>query len=400
MIRDTLITFYLLCYKNFFNLFKLFPLKDKVTFVITFGDNSKYVYDEIKKQKRPVDIVVLYKGKSSFYFTPHNDVTLIPLDTFNIFDFFRRIFHLATSKYILIDNYFGFLAAIKFKRGVECIQLWHASGAIKKFGAEDISVDKRSKRAQERFFRVYKNFHKVIVGSDVMADIFMKAFNLSDKNILRTGIPRTDFFYNEEIQHNMIEKLIEGNPALKNKKKILYAPTYRDQQLDHFEMKLELDKMFDELGPDYIVLLRLHPAVKHVSNYSELYPGFVYDYSSSTYDINELLLISDYLITDYSSIPYEFSLLNKPMIFFAYDLDTYKKERGLWDDYEKMVPGPVVKKTTDIIHLMKENQFDLEQVRNYAGKWNKYSTGNSSEKLVKYMFEKDSFAVRARGHYK
>jgi CDP-glycerol glycerophosphotransferase (TagB/SpsB family) len=105
---------------------------------------------------------------------------------------------------------------------------------------------------------------------------------------------------------------------------ILYAPTYRDHQLDQFELKLDLEKMYQELSDEYVLLLRFHPAIKSSLENNELYSNFVYDYSSSRYDANELLLITDLLITDYSSIPYEFSLLNKPMIFLLMILNNTK----------------------------------------------------------------------------
>lgn len=390
MVREISITLYLIIFKLVFNFFKLMSLKNKVTFVITFGDNSKYVYEEVRKKKAFEEVVVLYKGSSYLYFEEYEDVKLIPFETKNIMSMLKSIYHLATSKYVLVDNYFGFLASIKFKQKVECIQLWHASGAIKKFGLEDQSVEMRSSKAKERFNQVYKKFNKVIVGSDVMADTFMRSFSLKNMNILRTGIPRTDFFYDEQLHEKIKAKLINENLFIKDKKRILYAPTYRDHQLDHFEIELDLEKMAEELGDRYVVILRLHPAIKNTLNYSKLFPGFVFDYSSSEYDINELLLLSDILITDYSSLPYEFSLLNKPMIFFAYDLEEYKIERGILDNYEKVVPGPVVTQTNDVINIIKKDHFNLEQVAKYAREWNKYSTGKASENLVKYMLSEES----------
>ena len=388
--KELIISLYLLVFKLLFNLFNLIPLKNKVTFTISFGDNSQYVYEELRKHDQSLEVVVLYKGSAAKYFQSYDGIKLIPFESFNPVHMIQSIYHLATSKHIIVDNYFAFLSVTDFKEGVECIQLWHASGAIKKFGLEDQSVQYRSKKAQERFLRVYKKFNKVVVGSDVMASIFMSAFNLPQESILRTGIPRTDFFYDEKKQNELIDSLIKENPVLKTKKKILYAPTYRDNQLNSFEFELELDQMVKELGEDYVLLLRLHPAIKNPVDYSKLYPGFVYDYSSPKYDINELLLIANYLITDYSSIPYEFSLLNKPMIFFAYDLETYKKDRGLIDRFEQTVPGPVVEKTSEIVRLIKENQFNLENIKEYASKWNKYSTGNSSKNLVRYLFNEEA----------
>lgn len=384
--REIIKEIYLLFYKVTFSIFNLLPARNKVTFVISFGDNSRYVYDQMIRNKVSCEVVVLYQGSSNSYFKNVDNIELIPLNSLNIYFLIRGIYHLATSKYVLIDNYFGFLAAFDFKKNVECIQLWHASGAIKKFGLEDHSTVSRSKRAKARFLKVYQNFHKAVVGSDVMADFFIKAFGLSSENILFTGIPRTDFFFDQDLEQSIKEQYNERYPEWHYKKKILYAPTYRDGQLDYFKLKLDLSFMERELGDDYVLLLRLHPAIKNTSNYANQHPDFVYDFSSAKYDIYELLLVADYLITDYSSIPYEFSLLGKPMVFFAYDLEIYEKERGLWARYETMVPGPVVKSSEEIITVIKESSFDLKVVKDYSRKWNKYSNGQSSENLVNYMF--------------
>ncbi|OIK16431.1 CDP-glycerol--glycerophosphate glycerophosphotransferase [Bacillus sp. MUM 116] len=381
-----MISIYLLLFKCLFALCNLLPLKNKVTFVVSFGDNSKYVYQEMCNQKIPFETVFLCKGLSKRHFLSYRNIKLLTFESINVIDTCKSIYHLATSKYIIIDNYFGFLAVTNFKHDVECIQLWHAAGAIKKFGLEDQSIGTRSKRANERFLQVYEKFHKVVVGSDAMAAIFKNAFNLDDQNILRTGIPRSDFFYDVKLRNDIILQLISENEDIKYKKVILYAPTFRDGQLDQFKLHLDIEKMYHKLRDHYIVLLRLHPAVKNTTDFGKNYPGFVYDYSSPKVNINELLLVTDILISDYSSIPYEFSLLNKPMIFFAYDLLQYKKERGLWDDFQEIVPGPVVYNTEEIINIILENKFDLEKIKEFSKKWNKYSKGKSSENLVHYLF--------------
>ncbi|MDZ5471927.1 CDP-glycerol glycerophosphotransferase family protein [Bacillus sp. 31A1R] len=383
MLRELIITIYLFLIKVFFSLFKLFPLKEHVLFIVSFGDNSKYVLDEMKRQNIQHKVIVHCKKSSERYFLEYKDVSLVPLNSKNPYYFLVSIFHLATSKTIFVDNYFGFLSATNFKKDVDCIQLWHASGAIKKFGLMDESVKHRSKKALDRFQQVYSKFNKVVVGSDTMSEIFQMAFGLTSKNILKTGIPRTDYFYKNSAEKVEIQQL-------NNRQVILYAPTYRDKELDEFKLKLDLDLMYKELSKDYVVALRLHPAVKINSDITVEYPNFVYDYSGSKYDINELLLISDYLITDYSSILYEYSILNRPMIFFAYDLEEYINDRGLWEDYEKMVPGPVVRETSEIINFIREKSFNIETIKDFSLKWNRYSLGTSSENVVKAVFDTQS----------
>lgn len=394
--REILIEVYLLVFKMVFSFMKLFPLKDKVTFVVSFEQNSLFVYKEMKQQRVPFEMVFLSKKSCYRVLKEKTNEKVVSFETTNIFDMVKSIYHLATSKHVIIDNYYGFLAAIHFKENVQCTQLWHAAGAVKTFGLKDRSISHRSHRAQERFEKVYEKFDKVVVGSEAFANIFMEAFHLPAKNILRTGFPRTDLFYNKAEQNQIILNLVKENPALKYKKIILYAPTYRENQLDHFDLQLDIKQMYEELSKDYVLLLKLHPAVKIQANIEEEYKGFVFDYSTYR-DVNELLLITDILISDYSSIPYEFSLLKRPMIFFPYDLEEYKKERGLWGEYEKLLPGPVVFNTKEMIDIISRNAFDYAAIEECSKKWNMYSDGHSSKKLVDSLFIEEEQQTVVRG---
>jgi teichoic acid glycerol-phosphate primase len=398
MVRELAICFYLLIFKCVFSIFSLLPLKNKTTFVISFGDNSQYVYEEIRRQNIPMEVVFLCEKKVFYKFKDEREGTALLFEIRHFIHWVRAVFHLATCRYLFIDNYFGFLAAVTFKKEVQCIQLWHASGAMKKFGLEDESVKTRSENAKQRFLQVYSKFNQVVVGSDIMAEIFMKSFHLKRENILPSGIPRTDFYFNEEAKRKAVASLIHKHPVLKEKKVILYAPTYRDYQLEHFNLVLEIEKMARELGTEYILILRLHPAIKKIVDYSTRYPDFVVDLSYDQYEINDLLVAADYLITDYSSIPYEFSLLRKPMIFFTYDLEEYKRDRGVMGGFEEHLPGPMVKDTESIIDIIKNNRFDVNIIEYYCEKWNQYSKGRSSQNLVQHIFTKDSFENTRKGY--
>ncbi|MEH7158398.1 CDP-glycerol glycerophosphotransferase family protein [Neobacillus drentensis] len=386
MVRELAICFYLLIFKCLFTIFSLFPLKNKTTFVVSFGDNSQYVYEEILRQGIPTKVVFLCEQKAYNKFKDVQKADIILFEPRLVMNWLRSIFHLATSRHIFIDNYFGFLAAVSFRKEVQCIQLWHASGAMKKFGLEDESIKSRTNRAKERFLQVYHKFDQVVVGSEVMTEIFMRSFNLPKEKMLPTGIPRTDFFYNEEAKQKATMTLLSNHPILKDKKIILYAPTYRDNELTHFNLALDVEKMARELGPDYTLILRLHPAIVHKDDYTARYPDFVVDLSSSLYEINDLLAVADILITDYSSIPYEYSLLHRPIIFFTYDFEKYKQERGVMAGFEEQLPGPMVNDTESIIDLIQTNRFDLSQVEYYSEKWNQYSKGHSSQTLVSKLF--------------
>ncbi|EPC8420635.1 CDP-glycerol glycerophosphotransferase family protein [Bacillus wiedmannii] len=386
MTREIIVEAYLILFTILHNIMKIFPIKRKVTFIMSYGENLIFIYDEMKRQKIDYNVVFLYKPTCKYEVDSYSDVKSYKFETKNIFHTIKSVYHLSTSKYVVIDNYFGSLAKVNFKKGVQCIQIWHAAGAIKKFGVLAPSFNKRSLRAQKRFFDVYKNFHKIVVGSDALANIYKDAFVLSDDRILKTGIPRTDLFFYEQRKQENKESILLINPSLKGKKIILYAPTFRDKELVDFDLHLDIDMMYKALKDEYIILIKLHPAVRNKLNHQDKYKDFVYDYSLYP-NINDLFLVTDILITDYSSVPFEFCLLNKPMVFFPYDLKKYAKKRGIIGDYKRNVPGPVVYNTNELIDVITKGSFDTEVLTEFKLKWNQYSQGNSSEKLVNYLFK-------------
>ncbi len=385
MIREIQIAIYLAIFKLLFNLFRVFPIQKKATFIMSYGENALSIYEEMREEQLDLNVVFLYKPTCKYKLKDYPEVKSYQFETLNIVNMIESVYHLATSKYTIIDNYFGFLSTIKFRSGTECIQLWHAAGAIKKFGLL-APVKVRNKRAQKRFVKVYNNFHKIVVGSDALATIYMNAFNLSSDQMLSTGIPRTDLFFNKIRKKQIINKLLNENQSLGKKKVILYAPTFRDEEIEHFNFNLNIEEIYKELHQDYIVLIKLHPAVKDKINYTKEYNNFIFDYSLYP-NINELFLVTDILVTDYSSIPFEFCLLNKPMIFYPYDLEQYQNQRGIIEDYHSTVPGPVIYSTQELIEVIKADNFNMNDIKVFSRKWNQYSRGNSSGKFVDKVFK-------------
>ncbi|WP_409302928.1 CDP-glycerol glycerophosphotransferase family protein [Peribacillus sp. SCS-155] len=390
MVRDLAIEGYLLIFRAVFSFFRLFPLKSKAVFVSSFGDNSWFILNEMDKQQLPIKRVVLKKKSCKIDIKGDGDTIVFHFETKNLIHMLLSIYHLATSRWIIADNYFGFLSAVNFKKGVKVVQIWHAAGAVKKFASKDPSIKFRSERARNRFLKVYSQFDYVTAGSDIMGDIFKESFQIGDGNILKTGVPRTDFFFDQKAKQTAYRALKKSFPELEGKRTILYAPTYRNEELKTDKLALDLDLLYRELEhEDYVLLLKLHPAVTADIDFSSKYPGFVYDLSTFP-DVNQLLLITDVLVTDYSSIPFEYSLLQKPMIFFAYDLEEYSKERGFWEDYKDSMPGPVVYTTADLLMELKKHDYDVVKIEQFRKKWNHYSDGHSSKKLVSFLFGEQS----------
>lgn len=386
MFKEFLITGFLLLTKIIFTLCKLFPIQNKSVLVSSFGDNTDYVAREILRQSKG-DVIILSSKKSNYSFDHLglDQKNIITFDRLNGMDYIRSMFHLARAEVVFVDNYFAFLSVMDFKPNVDCIQLWHAAGAVKKFGMEDPTFYSRSAAAQKRFLNVYKRFDKVVVGSDEMIPIFKTAFNLKEEQFLMTGIPRTDFFFDVDAMGAAKQAVLSEFPTIEGKKVILYAPTFRRNQLNEQAIALDVDKITATLGSEYVLFIRMHPAVK-IGELASVAEGVidVSDYPN----VHHLLVVTDYLISDYSSLPYEFALLNRPQIFYAYDLEAYEKESGFWHSYEEVVPGPVVHSTDEIIDLIRKDDFDFERIQDFSDRWNKYSFGKSSHNLTKILYPK------------
>lgn len=386
MLKELIIKIYLLFTRILFNFMKCFPKRQKYVFVSSFGDNVEYVAREVLAHQLG-DVIILRSKRSRYPYEQlnNNDVKFITYDAMNPIAYIKSIYHLATAQTVLIDNYFAFLSVMHFKKEVECIQLWHAAGAIKRFGFEDPSNIGRPVAAYARFEQVYARFHKIVVGSEEMVDVFEKAFGSSNEQFLKTGIPRTDFFYDEQAMKKASAKVTSIYPQITDKKVVMYAPTFRRNELDEPSIALDVDRLCEALGEDYIIFVRLHPAVS--SEQRSFTHARVIDVSNYPV-VNDLLVVTDVLISDYSSLPYEFALLEKPQLFFAYDVDTYARESGFWDDYEAVVPGPIVYSTDEVINHIQHEKFNMADIRAFSTKWNTYSNGEASKNIIKYLTQK------------
>ncbi|GIO23401.1 CDP-glycerol glycerophosphotransferase family protein [Oceanobacillus sp. J11TS1] len=381
MARELAITAYLFAFRIFFNICKWFPQKKKTVAVASFGDNIAFTLSSLQNLSN--EEIYILKDSSCRYNFDGLKATVIPFDIKHPISYLKSIYHLATAKTILLDTYQGFLASTNFRKGTTCVQLWHAGGALKRFGLEDPTNEVRSNRALKRFKSVYSRFDYSVVGSEKMADSFKESFGLADEQIIRTGIPRSDLLFDQDRRDRVYNNIKKQFPSIRDRKIILYTPTFRNDALDKYDLELDLHRMYQELSDDYVLFIKLHPAVSAGLKY-DLYEDFVYDFSNYK-DTNELLLITDLLISDYSSIPFEYATLERPMIFFAYDLEEYKITSGLIDHYEDVVPGPVVSSTNEIIRVIQSDAFDYEKIRSFKQTYSEYSQGHSSDDLVLFL---------------
>lgn len=329
--------------------------------------NEGYTFHTVKKEDRNI-AGKARKGKGLFEF-----LVLKP-------------YHLATSEFVLLDNVFLPMAYIKFPKRVKVIQLWHGTGTIKRFG-QDVNTGKLKILEQ----RANRSITHLIVNSEETKKQYAQAFGIPLDKVFVYGLPRTDLFFHEKAVKERIQNFYKEYPELRGKKLVLYAPTFRDQEREHPRLMLDTKKLCRELKEEYVYLLRVHPFVAKAFKKSELQNKEKLDnvISMSEYkDLNTLLLVADYLITDYSSIIFEYSLMERPMIFYPYDLEQFSDQgRGFYYPYESYVPGPVVQDTDALVLLLKDNEFDLNRIRSFKNRNYGYLDGKSAERLYLHIFK-------------
>ncbi|TCP19003.1 CDP-glycerol glycerophosphotransferase (TagB/SpsB family) [Scopulibacillus darangshiensis] len=246
------------------------------------------------------------------------------------------------------------------------LQTWHGT-PLKRLASDMKEVHMPGTTTEDykrNFYKESRNWDYLISPNAYSSEIFHRAFQF-DKMMIESGYPRNDFLHNSNDQES-IDRLKKDMGLPLNKKVILYAPTWRDDQFYEkgrykFDLDLDLNEMKEKLGDKYIVILRMHYLVAENFDLSP-YEGFAYDFSKHE-DIRELYLISDLLITDYSSVFFDYANLKRPMIFYVYDIDSYRdKLRGFYFDFEEKAPGPLVKTTEGVIKSISDIEHNDFQV--------------------------------------
>lgn len=292
----------------------------------------------------------------------------------------KYLYYRATSKYWVSNTHI--MGSLKPRKDQVYMQTWHAAGAFKKFGMD--IIDERSGE-KSAWRKDADNWNYLLCSSEEVREIYGNAFGISTDKVYPIGIPRNDCFYEKKTKNkfkNIVNELTENK---ENKKIILYAPTFRDN--NEFKLMFDFENLYNELSDEYIILLKLHPNISQdIINIDDKYKDFAFNFSNYG-ETQELLLASDVLITDYSSIIFDFALTGNPILFYAYDLDLYKdKLRGFYYEYENFIPGPIVKTESDLIMKLKDfeklKSTSEEVVKAFAKKFNTEGKESSTKLAV------------------
>ena len=303
----------------------------------------------------------------------------------------RYLYYMATAKVWVFDTRQP--EWLVRRRGTYYIQTWHGT-PLKKLALdmEDVFMVGESdiETYKEHFVKNVKTWDYLISQNHFSTETFRRAFDFQ-KEMLEIGYPRNDILFRENTPEDIRryrKKL--GLPL--DKKIILYAPTWRDDEFSddnkyEFRPQISFEKLRQELSDDYIMVVKYHYLIMDAVDWSP-YQGFIYHFDQSR-DIAELFLVSDILITDYSSVMFDFSILRRPIFFFAYDLYKYKNElRGFYFSYKQEMPGPISSTTEQLVEDIRNYDASLyeEKYKKFTEKYNSVDDGKASRHVGKLIY--------------
>lgn len=286
------------------------------------------------------------------------------------------------------------------KKNQVFVQCWHGT-PLKRLGCDLIHFDNvlnTLKEMKKRYKIEASKFSYFISPSKFATEKFISAWNLKEIGkeniIIEKGYPRNDFLFNftqEDV------KKIKHKLGIENDKRkvILYAPTYRANQHEAgvgytYKEEIDFEHFRNKFGDKYIILFRPHYFIANVFDF-EKYKGFVYDVSKVD-DINELYVITDILITDYSSVFFDFANLKRPMIFYMYDLEHYRdKSNGFYIDINEL-PGEITQTQEELENVVKKIDVNFvydEKYKKFNDTYNYLDDGNASKRVVEEIIRED-----------
>ena len=344
---------------------------------------------------------------------------------------------LAQAQFIFVNESSYFLSCLPIRPETTVIQTWHACGAFKKFGYSAIGKGFGTTRQELEQYPVHGNFSYVTVSSPEVVWAYAEAFHMEDRRnrILPIGVSRTDMFFSRKYRERACEKVAwvlrkmapelflpkgaepaatsynaanpysrlrdvytdraedkdtaSGQDIVPGRKVLLYAPTFRGKVGSASSPdRLDIALLKKELKDRYILLVNHHPFVKEKDRpkIPENCRDFAFDVTDRL-SIEELLTAADICITDYSSLVFEYSLFERPILFFTYDMQEYLDERGFYYPIREMMPGPVCSTTQELTEALKtpDAEFDLRRVREFKYRFMSGCDGHATARVLQLM---------------
>lgn len=288
---------------------------------------------------------------------------------------------------VLIDNYFSALTSLGDQKSQRIIQLWHAGSGFKSVGFSRFGQHESPALADS-----HRNYTYAICGSERLRDVYSEAFGMERESVIATGLPRIDAFLREDRPTEVMRVLSEAFPTITHKRRILFAPTFRGQAATdaYYDYgPIDFDQLHQACGDDTVILFRQHYYLSDPAPIPSSYTDRLIDVSSFL-EGNDLLLISDALITDYSSIIYEYSLLRRPIIFYVPDLERYTALRGMHQNFVATAPGAIATTFGELLELIthpyaNEGKFSKAKVEKFVHENFDFVDTHNSDRVIDWL---------------
>ena len=345
----------------------------RVNFLFSDGNGESII---VKPEK---ELIIPIKKKnilSHFFSSSKRERSKMIVTAFKLY---------ATSSVVFVDDYYHFLSYLKKKDDVKLIQLWHACGAFKTFGFSRLGRDSYLRQSSPN----HRQYDYVIVSSNEVIPYYAEGFGVSMDKVIALGSPRCDVLEDENYKKRFKKRFYKENPEFKGKKILLFAPTFRGGGMGNCFYpieKFEVDKIFDKISDDWVIAVKMHPYLSERPTCSAKYKDRLIDLTSK-YDVNDLLFVSDLLITDYSSVIFEASIVNVPMLFFAFDLNEYSRDRDFYCNFASFVPGKIVLNTDEMTDSINNEDYNQELVKPFRQRYFGDKTGEATKNVVEFTKE-------------
>lgn len=363
---------------------KLFTRQKKQVYLLSRQFNSpsinyQIIVDELKKDNIP------YKVKCKKISSSINDSMRTQGHYSNTFNLIKKVFSnlkstlsyyfslydqmvsIASSKVIIVDGYNLPVSLLKHKKGTKVIQMWHALGAIKKFGYQSIGKVDGINPTVARILKMHANYDYVISGSEGMNKYFAEAFNVPIEKVLAIGTPSIEFLKKKD--NKITKKIKEKYPALKNKINVLYSPTFRNEKNYNYE---ELINNTDFTKVNLII-------TNHFKVEERATDPRVININSNEFQTFDILKIVDYVITDYSALMIDAAVINKKILLYVYDYDEYKKNNGVNLDLLNDFPTIAYQDAKKLMNVINKNKYDIKAYHEFQKKYTPHIKTTSTE---------------------
>ena len=366
-----------LCIKCFILILKIiyFPIK-------FLKIQRKVVYISRQFNKGTLDFDLIVKDMEEKYPDVKNVVLAKRMEkgilnkVLYFFHMIVQMYHISTSKIVIVDSYCIVVSVLKHKKETKIIQIWHAVSAIKKFGYQTIGKTTGADKIIADTMCMHKNYDYILCSSKVTKNYFVEAFNVKEESIKYLGLPRIDYILQKDVEK--IEEIYNTYPELKSKINILYVPTFRKFK------KVKINDVIQRIDTKkYNLIVKLHPLDK--KNYTYLQKdGVIYDDNFKSYD---WLKMCDKVITDYSSLAMEASLLEKPLYFYIYDVKIYDEDPGLNFNFKKEEIGKYATNSAKKLLKMIDREYDYNILEIFKNRYININYDNCTSKLTKFIME-------------